>query len=223
MKILALDTSGTHCSAVLYQDGRIARRCAAAPRRHGELILAMMDALLAEAGLPLTALDALAYGHGPGAFTGLRIAAAVTQGAAFGADLPVVGVSTLAALAHGAWRHYGAQRVLAAFDARIGEIYWGAFEIVAAGQARALGPEAVGPAATVVGPPGGVDWGVGDGWERDRALLTARTGLTDACIDATLTVAAHDVALLAVTALQDGAARPPEQALPVYLRERVVG
>lgn len=223
MKLLAIDTSGACCSAALYHDGCINQRLALAPRQHGELILGMMEALLAEAGLNLAALDAVAYGRGPGAFTGVRIAVAVAQGVAFGAELPTIGVSTLAALAHRAWRQYGARRVLAALDARIDEIYWGVFAVTDQGLVSEMCPEEVGPAAAVSVPAAGIDWGVGDGWLNDRALLAARAGVDMAHIDAALAVTAEDIAMVALHAARQGALQPPEQALPVYLRDRVVG
>ncbi len=132
MKLLALDTSSGQCSAALLVDGQLAHRDALTGREHARLILPFVDALLAQAGIPLRALDGIAFGRGPGSFTGLRIAAAVTQGLAAGADLPVLPVSSLRALAAqarsiavagdgpGAW--------LACMDARMGEVYWGVFD-----------------------------------------------------------------------------------------------
>ena len=147
MKLLAIDTSGDACSAALLLDGEIVQHAELAPRRHGELILPMMQGLLDQAGIALGALDALAFGRGPGSFTGVRIAAAVIQGAAFGAGLPVVPVSTLAALAQGQFRRGGQQRLLSALDARMNEVYWGGFTI---------GPDALATpcGAELVCPPG---------------------------------------------------------------------
>ncbi len=119
MKLLAIETATEACSAALYIDGEISERYEVAPRRHAELILLMMEQLLTEAELKLTQLDALAFGRGPGSFTGVRIATGVIQGAAFGAQLPVVPVSTLAALAQRHYRMRGACRILPAFDARM--------------------------------------------------------------------------------------------------------
>ena len=114
MKILAIETATEACSAALLIDGKIIERYQVQPRMHSQLILPMMNELLAEAGVALTALDAIAFGRGPGAFTGVRIAVGVAQGAAFAADLPVVPVSTLAALAQGAVRESGGRRLLPA-------------------------------------------------------------------------------------------------------------
>jgi tRNA threonylcarbamoyladenosine biosynthesis protein TsaB len=180
----------------------------------------MMDALLSEAGVSLGQLDALAFGRGPGAFTGVRIAAGVIQGIAFGADLPVVPVSTLAALAqHGL--DAGAARVLAALDARMDEVYWGAFEADAEGLAVAAGPELVIAPDAVPVPEGG-DWGgVGAGWGAYGDLLRARLGDHVNAVDPDVYPDAAQVARIAVRDFAAGLAVSAEQALPVYLRDKV--
>jgi tRNA threonylcarbamoyladenosine biosynthesis protein TsaB len=124
VKILALDTSTENCSAALWLDGAIASREVLAGQRHSELILPMVGELLAEAGIGLRALDGIAFGSGPGSFTGLRIGCGVAQGLAFGADLPVAGICTLLALAQGS----GGDRVIGCLDARMGEIYHAVYE-----------------------------------------------------------------------------------------------
>ncbi|MGB5833448.1 MAG: tRNA (adenosine(37)-N6)-threonylcarbamoyltransferase complex dimerization subunit type 1 TsaB [Thiohalocapsa sp.] len=225
MKLLAIDTSGTACSAALLHDGALSQRLEQAPRRHGELILFMMDALLREAGLVARDLDALAFGVGPGSFTGLRIAAAVVQGVAFGADLPVVGISTLAALAQGGQREAGVRRALCAFDARMGEVYWGAYEADKGCLMRArcddmvCAPDAVWVPGTV---PEMARWqGLGGGWSTYDEQLAKRVGSALGRVDGDRECEARDIAVLAADRFQRGEACSPEQAVPVYLRNKV--
>jgi tRNA threonylcarbamoyladenosine biosynthesis protein TsaB len=130
MKLLALETSTEACSAALWHDGRILVRFRHAPRLQTDLLLPMVEEVLAEAGLTLAQIDVLAYSRGPGAFTGVRIAAAAVQAMAFARDIPVVPVSSLQSLAQGAWRVHGVTRVLSVFDARMDEVYVGGYERV---------------------------------------------------------------------------------------------
>jgi tRNA threonylcarbamoyladenosine biosynthesis protein TsaB len=226
MKLLAVETSGAACSAALLSDGLVSQRLEDAPRRHAELILAMMDALLRERGLAVTDLDALAFGQGPGSFTGLRIAAAVIQGAAFAAELPVVGVSTLATLAQGGLRTHNARRVLCAFDARMGEVYWGAYQADQAGLMRPLLQDSVSaPEDVVVPEPLGGSLGgwyaVGGGWGVYREPLIQRLGGDVTGIDAECVCEAQDSLPLAADAYRRGQAVCASDALPVYLRNQV--
>lgn len=220
MRLLAIDTTEEACSAALSIDGVLIERFELAPRRHSELVLPMMDTLLAEAGLSLRGLDALAFGRGPGSFTGVRIAASVIQGAAFGADLPVVPVSSLQALAQGAWRSSRAAAVLSALDARMSEVYWGAYRADHSGIMRAAIDECV-CAPETVPVPTGHDWhAVGSGWGSYQAVLSTRC-TPRAAVDGTAQVHAQDVATLAAALFVEGAGVPAEQALPVYLRNEV--
>jgi tRNA threonylcarbamoyladenosine biosynthesis protein TsaB len=221
MKILAIDTATEACSAALLLDGEVRERFEVQPRKHGQLILGMMDGLLAEAGLALPQLDALAFGRGPGAFTGVRIATGVAQGAAFGADLPLLPISTLAALAQRHFREAGARRILAAFDARMGELYWGAYRLDESGLVRLVGEEQVAAPDALRLPPGDGWHGVGSGWGTYAEALGARLGDALADISPGLLCSAHDVALLAAAAFQEGQGVPAEQGLPVYLRDQV--
>jgi tRNA threonylcarbamoyladenosine biosynthesis protein TsaB len=136
--ILALDTSTEACSVALWADGAVTERFELGSQ-HSERILPMTQEALAEAGVALTQIDAVAFGRGPGSFTGLRICAGVAQGLAFGADVPVLPVSSLAALAQG----IEAPGVLAAFDARMDQLYWGAYVRNARGLVELSGAEKV--------------------------------------------------------------------------------
>ena len=221
VRILAIETSGMACSAALYADGDIQQRYALAPRQHAALILPMIESLLVEAGIKVTQLDALAFGRGPGSFTGLRIAASVVQGIAFAAELPVVPVSTLAALALGAMRESGEAQVLAALDARKNEVYWGAYRHVDEDIARLQGDECVCLPETITEPQY-CNWvGAGSGWAAYGPLLLARTGDRVLRVLPDLEPVARDVARLAVDVFAKGQVISPEQVCPVYLRNNV--
>jgi tRNA threonylcarbamoyladenosine biosynthesis protein TsaB len=223
MKILALDHASEHCSVALCLDGDVAGREARATRDHGAALLAMAQELLDEAGIVLAGLDAIALGRGPGAFTGLRLAASVAQGLAFSADLGVIPVSDLRALAQrGLSGATAPARVLACQDARMGEVYWAGFGAIA-GRARAETPEAVERPETMA--PRALQWigsgaagGAGSGFSAfpELAALAARLHP----LDSGLRPRAHEVALLAA---HDGYAAvvAPEHAVPVYLRNDV--
>lgn len=224
MKLLAIETSTIACSAALSLDGEVRERYELAPRRHADLLLPMIDELLADAGVAIGALDAIAFARGPGAFTGLRIAASVAQGVAWAAALPVVPVSTLAALAQGAVADGLVDdltgRVLAVMDARMAEVYWGAYRAMD-GIVRPYGDECVCAPSAVPVPEGEGWFGVGDGWSAYGALLDERLGTRVAGRDAARYPRARDVAALAAYHYAAHGAVPPEQALPVYLRDRV--
>jgi len=221
MKILAIETATEACSAALLLDGEVRERFEVQPRKHGALILGMMDELLVEAGLALTQLDAIAFGRGPGAFTGVRIATGVAQGAAFGADLPLLPISTLAALAQRHYRESGVRKSLAAFDARMGELYWGAYQIDQSGLARSVGEEQVAVPESLQLPAGG-DWhGVGSGWVTYIEALSELLGESLVDTNPELLCSARDVAQLAAAAYAAGEGVSAEQGLPVYLRDRV--
>lgn len=219
MKLLAVDTATDACSAAVLVGDSVIERYALAPRDHARLILPMIDELLAEAGLSLRGLDALAFGRGPGAFTGVRIAAGVVQGLALGTGLPVIAVSDLAAIAHGAMRRQGWPAVLAAMDARMGEVYWGAFRRGPDGAAEAAGAEAAIAPRDVTAPPG--DWyGAGSAWAVYASELRAALGL-DFEFEGDCLPQAADVARLAARDFGRGVALSAEEALPIYLRDRV--
>jgi len=219
-RILAIDTSSAACSAALSVDGAIEERYALAPRQHAALILPMIESLLAESGSGAGELDAIAFGRGPGSFTGVRIAASIVQGIAFAADLPVIPVSTLAALALGAMRESSGSRVMAALDARRGEVYWGCFE--KSGDAVLLtGDERVCPPAAAPSPGPG-DWvAAGSGWAAYAEVLMRRFGGQVVRVLPDLEPRAGDVVRLALGEFQRGRLMQPEEAVPVYLRNNV--
>ncbi|MGD8588351.1 MAG: tRNA (adenosine(37)-N6)-threonylcarbamoyltransferase complex dimerization subunit type 1 TsaB [Chromatiales bacterium] len=222
MKLLAIETATEACSAALYVDGEVGLRYEVKPRGHSELILGMMDALLAEAELKPAQLDAMAFGRGPGSFTGVRIATGVVQGAAFGAELPVVPVSTLAALAQRAFRERGERRLLPAYDARMRELYWAAYEVDEQGLVQPVQSELVAGVEQIPQPEGTGWYGVGSGWAAYGDALPARfgDGVVKGC-DPDLLCSAFDVALLGVAGFERGEAVMPEAALPIYLRDNV--
>ena len=214
MKLLALDTATEACSVALNIDGEVIDRFELTPRRHSRDLLPMVEAVLAEAGLRLAQLDALAFGRGPGAFTGLRVATAMVQGLAFAVDLPVVPISTLAALAQQGLRTHQSTQVLSAIDARMDEVYWGAFT-ESDGLMVPVAPEVVVAPQSVTATVGA--WfGMGTGWAF-REQMAAR--VTDCQVDAW--PHARDIATLAVADVKQGKGLPAEQAMPVYLRDKV--
>lgn len=219
MKLLALDTATEACSAAVWAEGVVWERYELAPRRHAALILPMLEAVLTEAGLTLHQLDAIAVGRGPGAFTGVRIAISIAQGLAFAADLPVVPISTLAALALNAARETGQTRIATALDARMGEVYWGTWE-AADETVELLGEERVCAPALVNAAPG-VWLGVGSGWSVFAEALSQRLMVSN-WLDERYP-RAGDVARLAAHPTYRGKWVSAECALPVYLRDRVVG
>jgi tRNA threonylcarbamoyladenosine biosynthesis protein TsaB len=221
MKLLALDTATEACSAALYIDGDIQQKYQLAPREHTKLILIMIEELLADAGIRLNQLNALAFGRGPGSFTGVRIATGVVQGLAFGADLPVVSVSTLASIAQAAYEDHGCKKVLAAIDARMGGVYWGEYQLDEKGLMLLKGNEAVLSPAEVPIPEGN-DWvGAGSGWLGHSDALQNRLGNSimdqwdDYCPQS------KTITLLAVSYYQQGLAVEAKNAMPVYLRNDV--
>ncbi|MFH0351580.1 MAG: tRNA (adenosine(37)-N6)-threonylcarbamoyltransferase complex dimerization subunit type 1 TsaB [Chromatiales bacterium] len=221
LKILAIDTSTEACSAALLLGDEVRERFEIAPRRHSELILRMIDELFREAGLTLTSLAGLAFGRGPGSFTGVRIASGVIQGLALGADLGVAPISTLAALAQGAHRQTGSRQVLSVIDARMGEVYWGIYELDASGIMCATQPECVARPAAVPFPETGTWFGVGSGWSDHGEALRQRLGERLRGADPHRYPSARDIALLGAQAFRRGDIVAAEQALPVYLRDLV--
>lgn len=223
--IIAIETSTEKCSAALLRDGALLQRSELAPRRHAELILPMIELLLNEAGLSRRQLDAIAVGRGPGAFTGVRLAISVAQGLALGLDLPVLPISSLAALAQDTPADVEAP-ILAVIDARMGEVYAGAFRRTADGLVDSISAESVGPASMVVIPTNvGMKsdaWAVvGSGWAVYQDALGARLRGSPRWTDGSRYPEARAVVTLAATQFAEGYGVAPEFALPVYLRDKV--
>ncbi|HDC4323630.1 tRNA (adenosine(37)-N6)-threonylcarbamoyltransferase complex dimerization subunit type 1 TsaB [Aeromonas hydrophila] len=221
LKILAVDTATEACSAALLVGEQVFSRWEEAPRDHTRKILPMVQAVLDEAGITLDELDVIAFGRGPGSFTGVRIGIGVAQGLAFGAGVPLIGISTLAAMAQGAHRLDGAEQVLTAIDARMNEVYFGRYELID-GRMQLVGDEVVSDPAALVDARGKLARRVtcvGTGFETYGEILS---GLADALVASQVRFpAAEDMLPLARSAWLAGEAVAVEQATPVYLRDKV--
>ena len=216
--LIAIETATESCSAALLRDGTLIERSELAPRRHAELILPMIESLLDETGVSRRQIDAVAVGRGPGAFTGVRLAISVAQGLALALDIPVVPVSSLAALAQDAPSHAG-ETILAVIDARMGEIYAGCFRRGANGLVEAITEESVGRAEELVVPR--VDSIVGSAWAVYAEVLASRLPGAPLFADGGRYPQAHAIAQLAAPQVAAGRSVAPELALPVYLRDKV--
>jgi len=216
MRILALETSTEYCSVALWLDGTVMNRCELVGQKHSELLIGMLDALLKDAGLRIKDMDGIAFGMGPGSFTGVRIACGATQGLAFGASLPVAGVCTLQALAEAS----GKPRVIAALDARMGEIYHAAYEKhdgawVAVSEPRLCKPEDAPPVP-------GDDWfGAGSGFALHGEALGKRYAGQLQGVNGTAIPQAAAIAALGAARFAQGRGVDAAEALPLYLRDKV--
>lgn len=218
--LLAFDTATEMCSVALLRAGQVVERAEQVGQRHSERVLPMAQQLLAEAGVALAELDAVAFGAGPGSFTGLRIACGVAQGLAYGIERPVLPVVNLAALAlDAAERVPAARRVAALVDARMGEIYWAVYEQCDGELAELIGPSLT-SAAELPGmlAPSAPDTLAG---EALAVFAEALAAVPAAQRVAQARASARTIALLAARAHARGEAVPPAQAMPVYVRDRV--
>jgi tRNA threonylcarbamoyladenosine biosynthesis protein TsaB len=227
LRMLAIDTSTEACSAaLLWSDGEVRQRFIVTERGHAELILPMIDELLAEAGCKLKDLDGLAFGRGPGGFTGLRIAAGVIQGLAYGAGLRVAPVSSLAAVAFLASSPSSPSApspdgILVCNDARMNEVYWGCYRFDPDDPCVpvVLVAEAVGPEDRVQPAPA-VTHFAGNGIPR-YPLLQARLESAGLSYREGLYPRADAIARLGERMLQHGDGVDAAEALPVYIRDDV--
>ncbi|MGS0680086.1 tRNA (adenosine(37)-N6)-threonylcarbamoyltransferase complex dimerization subunit type 1 TsaB [Shewanella sp. 125m-7] len=219
LSILALDTCTESCSAAVSHQGAIYSEQADAPREHSQRLLPMVKSVLSEANLALQKVDVIAYGRGPGSFTGIRICTSITQGLALGQELPVIGISTLAAMAQSAIEE-GASQVLAAIDARMGEVYWGQY-IAVDGLATLVNNE-------VVSSPEGIVLSLdvtqpitacGTGFDAYPQILEQATKMT-ICEKAKFPEAKYMLAL-AQDGVNKGLSTTVDELAPVYLRDTV--
>lgn len=215
MNLLALETSTRRLSVALWRDGELTERAEDVPNGGSERLLPWVSQLLAQAGMAVTALDGIAFGAGPGGFTGLRLACGVAQGLAFGLNRPVLGVSTLEALAMASHIRDG-ERLFACLDARMNEVYCAAY-LIRDGVAETLMAEMVAPPQQVVLPPGAGWIGCGDGFAAYPGLLA--DDLEALRADFWPTAAA--VARLAAPRLASGCGTDAGLATPLYVRDKV--
>ena len=216
MNILALDTSTEYCSVALWDDGAVQEQRELAGQKHSEMLIEMLDALLKQAGVKLAQIDGIAFGKGPGSFTGVRIACGATQGLAFGANLPVAGVCTLEALAEAS----GRPRVIAALDARMGEIYHAAYEKHDGAWTTVSEPCLCKPEDAP--PVPGENWfGAGSGFATHGNALEERYAGQLCGVDAGMVPQAAAIAALGAAQFALGRGVDAAQALPLYLRDKV--
>lgn len=224
MNLLAIETSSEYCSAAVLQGGQVNARSTLAGQTHSQLVLPMVAELLAETHLTLAQCDAIAFGAGPGSFTGLRIACSVVQGLAWGADVPVVPVGTLAALAEAQYAEQTlapGELVLAALDARMAELYWSVLCWDGQSWQERVAPRLDRPAAVAatLTEQGLRDlaWGCGNGFDVFAAELHTLVGR----IGAPRLPDARHVATLGARLFTAGAGRAARDAAPLYVRNHV--
>ena len=228
MRILALDTSTEFLTLALFVDGASSVREVHAGQRHSELALPLLGELLSQSGLALSAFDAIAFGQGPGSFTGVRIACGIAQGLAFGADLPVVGIPTLLALA----AQSDHTNVMASLDARMGEVYYAAYRKVSAKPGTGAA-EVQAEDWEIVSAPGlyspqhlpalaGLDWiGLGNGFQVADGAVAQHYAKQLRAVHADRLPHAREIARLGADALVKGKGVPAWEAAPLYIRDKV--
>ena len=220
MNLLAVETATEACSAALMLNGKIAEQFSLTANGHSKLILPMIDSLLLEANLKPTDLNGLAFGCGPGSFTGVRIATGIVQGIGFALEIPVMPVSNLATVAQDFFDDNNENLVFVAMDARMGEIYWATYQRNASGYAELVGRETVIPASDIEFPDvTGV--GIGSGWKIFSQELLTRLSHRVTRYEVDNMPRARAVAKLGAEGFKQGLAVAAEHAMPVYLRNKV--
>mgnify|MGYP006158930571 CR=1 FL=1 len=221
MNLLAIDTSSRACALAVSRSGHIEESFAVLERRHSQEVLGRLIDLMQSAGIGLSELDAIIFGQGPGSFTGVRIAVGVVQGLGFGLDIPVVPVSSLAAIAQGTFRESGSVDIVSALHARADEFFMGAFHI-SEGCAEPVIPELIHSPTDAAELSRTIAWtGAGDGWGEHGALLASSLDVRIAASFAETLPRGTDLIALGERAYARGAAVAAENARPVYLREVV--
>ncbi len=218
---LAVDTATEACSVALSVDGVVSERFERMQREHTQKLLPMIERVLGSAGKSVAQLDGIVCGIGPGSFAGLRIGLGVVKGLALARDLPVTGVSSLAMLAQRAMRLEGATQVAAIIDARMNEVYFGAYRREASGLAAPLLADRVCPPEAVPALDAGAWRGVGTGWGRYEAVLRRQVGATLAAVDGAALPHAEDALALGVPLLAAGKGASADALAPAYLRDHV--
>jgi len=220
MNILALDTVTEMCSVALLVKQEVTKQSQWVKQSHTDVILPMIDQLLVDSGILFSDIDAIAFTRGPGSFTGLRIGAGITQGLALAHDLPVIPVSSLAALAQGAWRQDTATHILACIDARRQEVYWACYELKNELMV-CIGSEQVSSAEQVYTPAAHAWHGVGSGFASYYAELSANAKVSLSATVADRFPLAQDILPFAIRALRNNEYVDASAALPIYLRDNV--
>jgi tRNA threonylcarbamoyladenosine biosynthesis protein TsaB len=216
MNLLAIDTSTDSCSVAASRGRDLFSRREPALQRQAERVLGMVEEILAEASLDLAQIEGIAYGEGPGSFTGLRIATGVTQGLALARGLGVVGVGSLLTLAEDS----ASEKVIACIDAHMGEVYHAAYRRAGSGWTEVSAPGLYKPDAVPV--VSGSDWtGCGDGFAAHRERLVSRLGDRVSVIRPDAAPSARAVLKLAMPRFAAGEAKDAATAVPVYLRDKV--
>lgn len=218
MNLLAIDTSSNACSVALLMGEKVKSIHEIAPMQQAQKILPMIESLLSENFITLNQLDALAFGCGPGSFTGVRIATSVMQGLGYATGLPLIPISSLAGLAQAAYEDLGWKELLVAIDARIQEIYWAAYRVNIKGFVELVGKEAVCKPENL--PYASLDqswYGVGNAWEVYRAQIRFKPEL----IDTSRIPIARSILTLAKLKYENKESVDLKKALPTYLRDDV--
>lgn len=217
MKLLALDTSYSACSIALLNNDQMTSRHILAPMQQTKIIFSLLDEVLSEQEIKINQVDAIVFGSGPGSFSGLRIAASVAQGLAFGANLPVIAISSLAALAQSAYEELGWRHILVGMDAKMQQAYFAAYSVTS-NMVKLIGEESVCTPQTFSAPSDHAEWyGVGDAWDIYKSEIAEKT----IAVDSKCLPKATAMLSLAREKFTKHQWLSPEAALPCYLRNNV--